>query len=117
MRVVHSVPQKRCYSRANLFLVVLTNLFFTAVSFAQTDVVQTITVVRAPVAGAPPVQESFIVTTTPSPAAVVILLAGATGDIQLTPDGLGSGTLNVTSANPLIRSRWLFAGHDLYAIS
>ncbi len=89
-------------------------LLFAAVSFAQTDVVYTLSGYRSPVTGPPPVQESFIATVTPSPIAVVIFLAGATGNIQLTPLD-PDGTIDVTVPNG--RNRWLYAGHGLYTIT
>lgn len=85
-------------------------------SASAVDVVYTLTATRAPVTGPPPVTQSFIATAPPSPTAVVILLAGGTGEIQLNanpPDG----TLDVNSSNFLVRSRWLFAGQNLYVIT
>src|SRR5262249_8041435 len=42
---------------------------------------------------------------------------GTDGNIKLTPDGLGGGTLDINSSNFLTRDRWLFAGHGLYTIT
>ncbi|MBV8050598.1 MAG: hypothetical protein JOZ80_05385 [Acidobacteriaceae bacterium] len=101
--------------------IILLTFLLAATAFAipATDVVQTILLTRAPVSSPPPttLSESFIVTAPPTPTAIVILLPGGTGILQLTPDGLGSGTLNVNSANFLVRSRALFAGHNFYTIS
>lgn len=115
MTFLHGFEKSRC-SRLRAVVSLVACLLFAAAVYAQTDAVQTITEGRAPV---PPatgtVQESFIATTTPSPAAVVIFLPGSTGDIKLTPDGLGGGTLDVTSTSG--RNRWLYAGHNLYTIT
>jgi len=60
-------------------------LLLTTTAFAQVDVVQTLTVTRPPVTGPTPVTQSFIVTAPPgTPTAVVILLPGGDGNIQLT---------------------------------
>jgi len=111
---VHSSLEKGRVTRLIISLVVF--FLLAAASFAQVDVVQTITEARLPVAGPPPVLESFIATATTSPPAVVILLAGSTGEIQLVPSP-PDGTLDVNSGNTLVRSRWLFAGHGLYTIT
>ncbi|HXX19096.1 MAG TPA: hypothetical protein VEJ46_06805 [Candidatus Acidoferrum sp.] len=89
-----------------------------AVSSASVvDVVYTLLVTRVPVIGGPPVTQSFIATApTASPTAVVILLAGGSGEIQLTAYG-SDGTLDVNSSNFLVRSRWLFGGQNLYVIT
>jgi hypothetical protein len=50
------------------------------------------------------------------PTFIVILLAGSNGDIQLTP-AAPDGTLDVSSSNFLVRSRWLFAGEGFYTIT
>lgn len=92
-----------------------------ATSFAQ-DSVQTLTVTRPPVAGSPPVMQSFIVTT-PVPGisvtttAVLILLPGGDGNIQLTPVGSSDGTLTINSNNFLVRSRWLFAAQGFHVLT
>jgi len=92
-------------------------LLLTTTAFAQVDVVQTLTVTRPPVTGPTPVTQSFIVTAPPgTPTAVVILLPGGDGNIQLTPAG-SDGTLDINSNNFLVRSRWLFAGHGFYTIT
>ena len=92
-------------------------LLFAVAAFAQVDVVQTLTVSRAPVAGLPPVTQSFIVTAPATPATnIVILLPGGDGNIQLTPSG-SDGTLEINSNNFLVRSRWLFAGEGFYVIT
>ncbi len=114
MEAVRSGFEKSRFKRLVLLAVLVAYVFLAAVLFAQTDVVYTLTVPRTPVAGPPPVQESFIATLTPSPAAVVISLAGATGNIQLTPLA-PDGTLDVTTFNG--RNRWLYAGHGLYTIT
>jgi hypothetical protein len=90
-----------------------------ATAVAQVDVVQTLTLSRAPVSSPPPpvLSESFIVTATPAPTAIVILLPGGGGLIGLAPNGTGSGTLEVNSHNFVVRSRFLFAGHNLYTIT
>lgn len=116
MRAVHSGLEQGCFVPLRSLAFLVTCLLFAGALFAQTDVVYTLTESRTAVAGSPPETESFIATVTPSPVAVVILLAGATGEIQLAaapPDG----TLGVTEANTLVRSRWLFAGHGLYTIT
>ena len=83
------------------------------------DVVQTLLLSRAPVSNpAPPVlSESFIVTPTPNPTAIAILLPGGAGLIGLAPNGTGGGTLDVNSHGFLVRSRYLFAGHNLDVIT
>ena len=96
-------------------------LMFATTAVGQ-DVVQTLTVSRAPVAGLPPVTQSFIVTAplSLSPCAVVILLPGGGGNIQLTPLPTISGpdgTLDINSNNFLVRSRWLFGGHGFFTIT
>lgn len=91
-------------------------LLLAATTRAQ-DTVQTMTLTRTPVVGSPPVQQSFIVTATSTPPAIVILLSGSDGNIQLTPTVSPDGTLDVNSNNFLVRSRWLFAGHGLYTIT
>jgi predicted alpha/beta-hydrolase family hydrolase len=102
-----------------VLLGVLTAWFLGAAgtSASVVDVVYTLLVSRVPVIGGPPVTQSFIATApTVAPTAVVILLAGGTGEIQLTAYG-SDGTLDVNSSNFLVRSRWLFAGHNLYVIT
>jgi hypothetical protein len=99
-----------------------------AVSFAQIteDSVITLNVTRAPVAGSPPVTQSFIQSPPPGGAAaataVLITLAGRTGDIQLTPTPATThvtldGTLDVNSGNFLVRSRWLFASRGFEVLT
>lgn len=105
-------------SRALLgFVVFAAGLILSVASFAQEDTVQTLTVTRTPVAGMPPVTESFIVSAPPSaPTAVLILFPGREGNIQLT--ALGSdGTLDVNSENTLVRSRWLFASQGFAVLT
>ena len=82
------------------------------------DVVQTLALSRMPVSSPPPpvLSESFIVTAPPVPTAIVILIPGGKGLIQLTPNGT-DGTLEVNSNNFLVRTRWLFAGHNFYTIT
>jgi hypothetical protein len=102
-----------------VLLGVLTALFVGAgmTPAAVVDVVYTLLVTRVPVIGGPPVTQSFIATAPPvAPTAVVILLAGSTGEIQLTAYG-SDGTLDVNSSNFLVRSRWLFGGHNFYVIT
>jgi hypothetical protein len=99
-------------------------LLFGATALAQAsaagpvDVVQTLILTRTPVSNPPPpvLSESFIVTATPAPTAIVILLPGGGGLIGLSPNGTG-GTLDVNSHNFVVRSRFLFAGHNLYTIT
>jgi hypothetical protein len=83
------------------------------------DLVQTLLLSRAPVSNPPPsvLSESFIVTPTPNPTAIVILLPGGGGIIRLVPNGAGGGTLDVNSHNFVVRSRYLFAGHNLDVIT
>ncbi len=92
-------------------------LLFGATALAQ-DVVQTLALSRAPVSDPPPavLSESFIVTATPAPTAIVILLPGGAGLISLVPNGT-DGTLDVNSHNFVVRSRSLFAGHNLDTIT
>lgn len=77
------------------------------------DAVQTLLLSRPPVSNPPlPVlSESFIITPTPSPTAIAILLIGGDGLLELTPNGTGGGTLDVNSHSFLVRIRYLFAGH------
>lgn len=103
------------YRQLSWVVIMAACLAFAAPSSAQ-DTVQTLTVTRTPVAGSPPVTQSFIVTAVPTPTAVVILLTGGDGTFDLIPNG-SDGTVHVNSANFLIRSRWLFAGKGLYTIS
>jgi len=93
-------------------------LLFGATALAQ-DVVQTLPLSRTPVSNPPPavLSESFIVTVTPAPTAIVILLPGGAGLIQLAPTGAGDGMLDVNSHNFVVRSRSLFAGHNLDTIT
>lgn len=96
-------------------------LLFGATAFAQlppVDVVQTLALSRTPVSTPPPavLSESFIVTAPPAPTAIVILVPGGKGLIQLTPNG-SDGTLDVNSSNFLVRTRSLFAGHNFYTIT
>jgi hypothetical protein len=88
-------------------------------AFAQVDVVQTLLLSRAPVSNPAPavLSESFIVTAPPAPTAIAILLPGGGGLIGLVPNGTGGGTLDVNSHNFVVRSRSLFAGHNLYTIT
>jgi hypothetical protein len=88
-------------------------------AFAQVDVVQTLLLSRAPVSSPPPavLSESFIVTAPPAPTAIAILLPGGAGLVGLAPNGTGGGTLDVNSHNFVVRSRCLFAGHNLYTIT
>lgn len=97
-------------------------------SFAQLteDSVITLTVTRAPVAGSPPVTQSFIESPPPggstTATAVLIMLAGRDGNIQLTPVTAltyvsTDGTLDVNSGNFLVRSRWLFASQGFVVIT
>ncbi|MGD0413941.1 MAG: hypothetical protein ABSA80_01170 [Terriglobales bacterium] len=83
------------------------------------DVVQTLLLSRTPVSNPAPavLSESFIVTPTPTPTAIAILLPGGTGLIGLAPNGTGGGTLDVNSHNFVVRSRYLFAGHNLDTIT
>jgi len=104
-------------------------LLLTAASLAQIteDSVVTLTATRAPVTGSPPVYQSFIVSPPPGGAAaakaVLIMLPGRTGNIQLTPAFLTStlpgsdATLDVNSGNFLVRSRWLFAAEGFVVLS
>lgn len=91
------------------------------------DTVVTLTLppTRVPITGPSPVTESFIVsaplppapgTSVTPPVAVLILLPGGNGDIQLTPTA-PDGTLDINSNNFLTRSRWLFAGHNFYVLT
>ncbi|MGB8731099.1 MAG: hypothetical protein WCC99_07615 [Candidatus Sulfotelmatobacter sp.] len=93
-------------------------LLFGTTALAQ-DVVQTLALSRAPMSDPPPavLSESFIVTATPAPTAIVILLPGGAGLISLTPTGSTDGTLDVNSHNFVVRSRSLFAGHNLDTIT
>lgn len=99
-----------------------------AASFAQlsVDSVVTLPVARPPVTGAAPVTQSFIQTYPPGgPAAaiaVLILLPGGDGNIQLTPippvpGPGGDGTLDVNSGNFLVRGRWLFAAEGFAVLT
>jgi hypothetical protein len=102
-----------------------TALLFGETAFAQVpltesvDVVETLLLSRAPVSNPPPpvLSESFIVTPTPNPTAIAILLPGGSGLIGLAPNGTGGGTLDVNSHSFLVRSRYLFAGHNLDVIT
>jgi hypothetical protein len=99
------------YSRS--FLLIAAISLLSSTSFALEDSVVTLTVPRAPLVGPPPVTESFIVSeSAPAPAppatAVLILLPGGNGDIQLTPL-VPDGTLDINSSNFLVRVRWLLA--------
>ncbi len=99
--------------RLGSLVMLATCLLFAATSFAAVDVVYTLNTSR------PGVTQSFIVSappTTTTPTFVVILLAGGTGDINLTPVG-SDGILSVKSNNFLVRSRWLFAGQGFYVIT
>lgn len=80
------------------------------------DSVQTLTVTRTPVAGSPPVSQSFIFTPVPAPSFVVILLPGGNGDLELTPNGT-DGTLDVNSNSFVARARWLFASYGFDIIT
>jgi hypothetical protein len=94
-------------------------LLFATAAFAQTvDVVETLALSRPAVSTPPPavLSESFIVTAPPVPTAIVILIPGGKGLIQLTPNGT-DGTLDVNSDNFLVRSRSLFAGHNFYTVT
>ena len=103
--------------------------FLAATSFAQitVDSVITLSVTRSPVAGSPPVTQSFIQSDPAGgPAAavgVLIMLPGRTGNIQLTPvppttfPPATDGTLDVNSGNFLVRSRWLFAAQGFVVLS
>jgi hypothetical protein len=106
----------------------------------MTDSVCTLTVTRTGVVfgytGPTPTQ-SFIVTVPPPvisttvipPRAVLILLPGGDGNINLTPipptlsssttcpPGLTDGTLHINSNNFLVRSRWLFAGRNYIVVT
>src|SRR5271154_4299049 len=98
-------------------MVVASCLVFQSSSYAVTvDTVVTLPVNRAP-AGA---RQSLIVSAPLSPAVptfIVISLAGSNDDIQLSPVGTSDGTLDVSSSNFLVRSRWLFAGQGFYTIT
>ncbi len=105
------------FADRSLLTLIAAGLFFASTSYAQ-DSVTTLTVTRAPVAGSPPVTQSFIVTPAAASAvAVVILLPGGDGNIQLAPAVLPDGTLDVNSNNFLVRSRWLLAGHRFVVIT
>lgn len=99
--------------------ILTTILLVGGTAFAQVDVVQTLLLSRAPVSSPPPpvLSESFIVTAPPAPTAIAILLPGGGGLIGLAPNGTGGGTLDVNSHNFVVRSRSLFAGHNLYTIT
>lgn len=106
------------YRRLSSLILLAACLLLTTTSNAQVvvDTVYTIPVNRPPLGAT----QSFIVSTPLSPAIptfVAILLAGANGNIQLTPVGTSDGTLDVSSSNFLVRSRWLFAGHGFYTIA
>ncbi len=96
----------------------LTSVLLGGTAFAQ-DVVETLLLTRKAVSNPPPpvLSESFIVTATPAPTAIAILLPGGGGLIGLVPNGTGGGTLDVNSKNFVVRSRSLFAGHNLDTIT
>jgi len=113
----------------SLYLLATVSLL-AAASFAQIteDSVVTLTVTRAPVGGAiPPIYQSFIVSPPPggigAATAVLILLPGRTGNIQLTPASIvttlpgSDGTLAVNSGNFVVRSRWLFAAEGFVVLT
>jgi len=117
MKNRHLAVEQRHSLRTFSLVVLATCLLFAGTSVAQIDMVQTLTVGRPVVAGAPPATQSFIVDAPPSPAAVVILLPGLNGDIKLTPVGPSGGTLDVTSDNFLVRARALLASQGFYVIT
>ncbi len=108
----------------SLFLLAAVSLLAT-LSFAQTteDSVMTLTVTRPPVTGTAPVTQSLIQSPPPggtaAATAVLILLAGRDGNIQLTPNPAvpGDGTLDVNEGNFLVRSRWDFASQGFLVLT
>jgi hypothetical protein len=99
-------------------------LLLAATSFAQIaeDSVVTLTANRSPVS-TPPVTQSFIISPPPGGAAaaiaVLIMLPGRDGNIQLAPNPLtpGDGTLDVNSGNFLVRTRWDFAAQGFVVLT
>lgn len=114
IRPVHSVRRS---SRLCSLIVLAAVSMSAAISLAQ-DTVYTLTITdRSPVAGSATPTESFILTAPlTSPTAVLILLPGGSGEIQLTPSG-SDGTLDINSSNFLVRSRWTFAANNFYVIT
>ncbi|MGA3093627.1 MAG: hypothetical protein ABSD75_34020 [Terriglobales bacterium] len=108
-----------------MVILLATIMLFGATASAQVpqtdsvDVVQTLLLSRTPVSNPPPavLSESFIITPTPNPTAIAILLPGGSGLLGLTPNGNGGGTLDINSHSFLTRSRYLFAGHNLDVIT
>jgi hypothetical protein len=115
-----------------LALILIAILSVSAKAEQVVDYVYTLTVARAALpswTGPLPPTQSFILTPAavvplssvgPGPSAVVILLAGSDGNIQLTPassPGPSDGTLAINSSNFLVRSRWLFGGQGFVVIT
>lgn len=111
----------RSLRNSQSLLLVAVGLLLASAASAQEDSVVTLGVPRAPIVGPPPVQESFIVSQPappPAPAAtaVLILLPGGDGNIQLTPL-VPDGTLDINSANFLVRVRWLLASQSFVVLT
>jgi len=108
---ISSESRRRGCPRLGSVAILAACLLIAAKSFAQ-DTVQTLTVTRAPVAGSPPVTQSFIVSEAISPPAiptsVLILLPGGDGTINLvttaaaspiTATSVATNVLTVTVSN------------------
>jgi hypothetical protein len=105
-----------------LFLLAAVSLL-AAASFAQIteDSVVTLTAIRSP-QPTPPVTQSFIISPPPSgtsASAVLIMLPGNYGTIQLTPNPTtpGDGALDVNSGHFVARTRWLFASQGFLVLT